>query len=189
MHDGLKPRRAAAQQHDFLSAALRSGKRISLDALLPLEWRLPLLDDEEPDYRTPRPGDPFCRPAAAQRRADEWLIARNPGLLSTTEACEGAKYDGAPWPNDDAPLREHVGRYLLHIRGKWSYYVWIERHKEPSFTEFLAEYVGDRLGIECYLANGPAAQLLRLANGPAAQLLRLATGQPRFLPTKTSKRE
>jgi hypothetical protein len=71
-----------------------------------------------------------------------------------------------------------VGRYLLHVRGKWSYQVWEARHKALSFTEFLAGYVGNRLGIGCWLSDGPAAQLLRLA-----------TGQPRFLPTKTSKRK
>jgi hypothetical protein len=184
MHDGLKPRRAAAQQHDFLGAALRSGKRISLDRLLPLEWRLPPDHDHD---RDPRPGDPFYLPtaaqwragelrrAAAQWRADELLVFRTPGLLVTAAACEDAKY-GAPWPNDDAPLREHVGRYLLHIRGKWSRIVWGARHKAPTFREFLADYVGDRLGIGCYLSNEPAAQLLRLA-----------TGQPRFLPAKTDK--
>jgi hypothetical protein len=122
--------------------------------------------------------DTLYLPTAAQRRADEWLIFRNPGLLSTAVECEDAKYC-APWPNDDAPLREHVGRYLLHIRGKWSVHVWGARHKALTFREYLARYVGDRLGIgKCHLSDGPAAQLLRLA-----------TGQPRFLPTKTSKRK
>src|SRR5262245_10258250 len=119
MHDDLKPRRAAAQLYDFLDAALRSGKRIYFDVLLPLEW--------PGNYRDPRPGDPFYLPTAAQRRADEQLIFRNPGLLVTAAECEGAKYL-APWPKDDAPLHEHVGRYLLHVRGKWSRHVWGARH-------------------------------------------------------------
>ena len=179
-----------ANQVSFLDVALRSGKRIYLDVLRPLELRLPPDTD-----RNPRPGDPFYRPtaaqlgadeqlgAAAQRRADaqlgadEQLVFRNPGLLSTATECEAAKYH-APWPNDDAPLHEHVGRYLLHVRGKWSRHVWGARHKAPTFKDYLAGYVGDRLGIGCYLSDEPAAQLLRLA-----------TGQPRFLPAKTSKRK
>jgi hypothetical protein len=164
--------RTRADQASFLAAALRSGKRIFLNALLPLEWELP-----PGNYRDPRPGDPFYLPTAAQRRADELLVFRNPSLLSTAAECEAAKYR-APWPNDDAPLREHVGRFLLHVRGKWSRYVWGERHKALSFEKFLAAYVGDRLGIGCYLSNEPAAQLLRLA-----------TGQPRFLPAKTGRRK
>jgi hypothetical protein len=162
-----------ARYVDFLDAALLSGKRISLDVLLPLEWRVP-----PGNYRGPRPGDPFFLPPAAQRHADEQRLFRNPGLLSTAAECESAKYL-APWSKDDAPLREHVGRYLLHVRGKWSRHVWGERQQALSFREYLARYVGDRLGIgECYLSDEPAAQLLRLA-----------TGQPRFLPAKTSKRK
>jgi hypothetical protein len=166
--------RTRADQASFLDAALRSGKRISLDVLLPLEWRLP-----PGNYRNTCPLDLLYPPTAAQRRADEQLIFRNPGLLSTAEECEAAKYR-APWPKDDAPLREHVGRYLLHVRGKWSRVVWSERHKAPTFREFLADYVGDRLDppIGCYLSNEPAAQLLRLA-----------TGQPRFLPAKIGRRK
>jgi hypothetical protein len=153
--------RAGADQASFLDAALRSGKRISLDVLLPLEWKLPPGND-----RDPRPGDPFYLPTAAQRRADGLLFLRNPGLLVTAAECEAAKYE-APWPNDDAPLREHVGRYLLHVRGKWSYHVWGERQQALTFKKYLADYVGDRLGIGCYLAGEPAAQLLRLATGRA----------------------
>ena len=170
MHDDLKPR-TRADQASFLDAALRSGKRISLDVLLPLEW-------SPGNYRDPRPGDPFYPPTAAQRRADEQLIFRNPGLLVTAAECEAAKYR-APWPKDDAPLREHVGRYLLHVRGKWSRHVWGARHKALTFREYLAGYVGDRLGIgECFGSDEPAAQLLRIA-----------TGQPRFLPTKIGRRK
>ena len=173
MRDDLKPRRAAAQQYDFLDAALLSGKRISRDVLLPLEWGLP-----PGNYRDPCPFDLLYPPTAAQRRADEQLVFRNPGLLSTAAECEDAKYR-APWPKDDAPLREHVGRYLLHVRGKWSRHVWGERQQALTFKEYLAGYVGDRLGIgECYLSDEPAAQLLRLA-----------TGQPRLLPAKTGKRK
>jgi hypothetical protein len=164
--------RAGADQASFLDAALLSGKRISLDALLPLEWGLP-----PGNYRDPCLLDLLYPPTAAQRRADEQLIFRNPGLLSTAAECEAAKYL-APWPKDDAPLHEHVGRFLLHIRGKWSRHVWGARHKALTFREYLAGYVGDRLGIGCYLSDEPAAQLLRLA-----------TGQPRFLPAKTSKRK
>ena len=160
--------RPAFGHADFLDAALLSGKHVSLDVLLPLEWRLP-----PGNYRDPCPLDLLYPPTAAQRRADEQLVFRNPGLLSTAAECEGAKYR-VPWPKDDAPLREHVGRYLLHVRGKWSRHVWGARQQAPTFTEFLADYVGDRLGIgKCYLSDGPAAQLLRRA-----------TGQPRFLPAK-----
>jgi hypothetical protein len=172
MHDGLKPRRAAAQQYDFLDVALRSGKRIYLERLLPLEWRLP-----PGDYRDTCPLNLLYPPTAAQRRADEWLIFRNLALLTTRAECETAKYC-APWPPDDVPLHEHVGRYLLHVRGKWSGHVWSERQHALPFEEYLAKYVGDLLGIGCYLAGEPAAQLLRLA-----------TGQPRFLSTKTGQRK
>jgi hypothetical protein len=164
--------RTRANQASFLDAALRSGKRISLRLLLPLEWELPPGND-----RDPRPGDPFYATAAAQLGADEQLIFRNPGLLSTAAECEDAKYQ-APWPSGDAPLHEHVGRYLLHVRGKWSYHVWGKRQQALTFNEYLAGYVGDRLGIGCYLSDEPAAQLLRLA-----------TGQPRFLPAKTGGRK
>src|SRR5262245_348422 len=82
--------RTRADQASFLDAALRSGKRISLDVLLPLEW-------SPGNYRDPRPGDPFYLPTAAQRRADEQLIFRNPCLLVTAAKCEAAKYL-APWP-------------------------------------------------------------------------------------------
>jgi hypothetical protein len=173
VQDTFTRRRAAAQQQDFLDAALRSGKRVSLDVLLPLEWRWwRQLGDPCPlDQLRGRRRD-------AQWRADAQLIARNPCLLSTAEECEGAKYQ-VPWPADDAPVAEHVGRFLLHIRGKWSYHVWGERQRALPFEQYIADYVGDRLGIgKCYLSDGPAAQLLRLA-----------TGQPRFLPTKNRQCE
>lgn len=168
MQNNDTPRRRAAQERDFLDAARLSGKAISLDLLLPLEWPLP-----PGRYSEVMSFDLMYNPTAAQRRADSRLVSRNPGLLWTPGESEAAKY-GAPWPEDDAPLRAHVGRYLLHIRGKWSVHVWGERHKALPFTAFLAGYVGNRLNIgECYWSDKPAAQLLRRA-----------TSQTRFLATK-----
>jgi hypothetical protein len=162
---------APANQINFLDAALRSGRHISLDVLLPLEWELPPPDADDDDDGPWSDG--------RLTFAGRLLMRHNPGLLSTAAEMERAKY-GAAWPSDDAPLHEHVGRYLLHIRGKWGYFVWSKRQQAPTFTKFLADYVGDRLDppIGCYLANEPAAQLLRLA-----------TGQPRFLATKTTRRK
>jgi hypothetical protein len=144
------PRRQTAQVYDFREAELRAGKPLSLKVLLPLE--------EKFNGRTP---------------------------LWTRQEMEAGKYaspEGAhtvAWPASDALLSEQIGRFLLHVREKWTVHVWCLWHKAFSFEEFLTRYVGDRLnsGEQCRLDE------------PAAQLLRLATGQPRSLPKKTGARK
>ena len=166
-------RGGAKQPRDFLDAALRADKSVSLDVLLPLAQQMP-----PGDY----PDSIDFKPTLAQRRRLAVLEFYHPLLLWTARACEVAKYE-APWPDNSAPLSDHVGRYLLHIRGKWSVTTWGTFHMRRRklspremmrYEAYVADYVNDQLGIGAYRSDSEAPQLLRRA-----------CGLPSFLPTKT----
>jgi hypothetical protein len=140
MHYDNKPRRRTAQMYDFLDAARRAGKPLSLPVLLPLERK-------------------FHGPAPLWTKRE---------MEAGKYALPGG-WNSVSWPSSDALLGEHIGRFLLHVRREWTIHVWRMRHKAFSFEEFLAQYVGGRLNIDERL-DDPSAQTLRLATGQPQHL-------------------
>ena len=167
------PSAANAQPQDFLAAQLAQGQAPRLSTLLKLEPAAPP-PDREFDERflclsTPREIEKIRRDAAR----DEW---RFPGLILSWSAAEAAKYR-AKWPPEDALLAQHVGRYLLHIRGKWSVEA---RAANMRFEQYILEYVAGRRPGGYYQPGG--------RYDLAWQIIRIATGLPRFPATAEAQR-
>jgi hypothetical protein len=172
-------RRDSVQPEDFLEAMLFAGRAPRLQELLALEWPSPAsrpVDDLIllPQILTPR--------ELARCRADfARLEFRYSGVIIDWHAAEEAKY-GVRWPDEGAPLSEIVGRYLLHIRGKWSRVV-LGAGRAPQFNDYIGEYVGGEnvpgYCGRCYHRGG--------GYDLAPQILRLACGLPRFLPTREAR--
>ena len=173
MHKKTTMRGASAQPLDFLGAALRSGKKPTLKALLALAPPGPLMP---PSRRWVMCGRKLVL-------ATEWtqrilkLCAQYPSLQPDYAAREHMKegvYKDCPEPG--ALANGFIKAVINHARAWWSREV-LEGRTQDQFEAWLRQFVAGKIeNCQPMWGGDPGWD-------EAYQLLRCACGLPRFLPS------